>query len=247
MIHFLHGFTGSPSSWDAIRAPLPVATRAHALLGHHPTQLTDRTFSDEIARLSDEIENENENENENGNGNGNVLVGYSMGARLALALLARHPSRFRSAILIGLHPGLPETERAARAATDEKWASLAERDLASFVARWESQPLFSTQVRLDERTRDHQRAARLAHSPSGLALALRRLGLARMPAIDLASIATPVHLVAGSGDVKFVALAEHAASQLPRARVTVVEGAGHNVALERPERISRLIASEVPK
>ncbi|RLB41429.1 MAG: hypothetical protein DRH23_17845, partial [Deltaproteobacteria bacterium] len=37
-----------------------------------------------------------------------LLCGYSLGARLALGLLVRQPCLFDAALLIGLHPGLPD-------------------------------------------------------------------------------------------------------------------------------------------
>ena len=47
------------------------------------------------------------------------LVGYSMGARLALGILAEHPELWedgtiRGATLIGVNPGLEPEDRAAR-------------------------------------------------------------------------------------------------------------------------------------
>ena len=45
---------------------------------------------------------------------GSYLCGYSLGARVALGLLARHAHRFAGATLIGVHPGLSSPdERAA--------------------------------------------------------------------------------------------------------------------------------------
>src|SRR5207244_3830457 len=44
------------------------------------------------------------------------IVGYSMGARLGLALALRHPERCRGALLVGAQPGLRGAEGAARRA-----------------------------------------------------------------------------------------------------------------------------------
>src|SRR5262249_17290408 len=159
---------------------------APALFGHAPAELADRTFADELDRLASLLR-----------GGGVHLVGYSLGARLALALLARHPRLFRRATLIGAHPGLPARQRAARAPAHGGGAALTDLAPPPFAHAWEAHPLFPPQRRLSAPALARQRRQRLAHSPSGLARALRRLGLAAMPPVDLAAVAAPVHLVAG--------------------------------------------------
>jgi pimeloyl-ACP methyl ester carboxylesterase len=57
----------------------------------------------------------------------------------------------------------------------------------------------------------------------------------------LAGIDVPVGLVAGERDAKFRALAEAMAEGLPRGRLHVVPDAGHNVVLEQPAEIARLL------
>ena len=52
----------------------------------------------------------------------------------------------------------------------------------------------------------------------------------------------PVTLIAGARDEKFRAIAERMAASLPRARVEIVEGAGHAVQLERPDTVAALLA-----
>jgi 2-succinyl-6-hydroxy-2,4-cyclohexadiene-1-carboxylate synthase len=54
----------------------------------------------------------------------------------------------------------------------------------------------------------------------------------------LDSISTPVDLVAGALDPAYVDLAHRMAARLPRARVVIVDGAGHNVLLERPRELA---------
>ena len=58
----------------------------------------------------------------------------------------------------------------------------------------------------------------------------------RLPDLDL-----PVDLVVGERDEKFRAIAEKMAYALPRARVTVVPGAGHAVHLEAPDAVVELL------
>ncbi len=173
------------------------------------------------------------------------LVGYSLGARVALALLVRHRALFRAATLIGVHPGLSEpSERAARAQRDAQWIeTLRARGVEEFAQKWEQQPLFATQTALPESVRSEQRAERLRHDPEQLARALESLGLAQMPCFldDLPGLTQPVDLLAGAADESFCALAEKIASRLPRARVGIIPRAGHNAVLENPLTVARWI------
>ena len=111
----LHGFTGAPASWDGVRRSLDdaIPVLAPALLGHDGTAGSPaiRSFDDEVDRLAGAVR---------GAGlEGAHLAGYSLGGRVALGLLVRHPGRFAAATLIGAHPGLQDpadrAERAARA------------------------------------------------------------------------------------------------------------------------------------
>jgi 2-succinyl-6-hydroxy-2,4-cyclohexadiene-1-carboxylate synthase len=172
------------------------------------------------------------------------LVGYSLGARLGLGLLLRHPDLVASATLVGLQPGLTSlAHRDRRAKQDDEWVRLLEqRGIEAFVDAWEQQALFASQARLAPELRRAQRADRLSHHPGGLAWALRSLGTARMPSYweELPRVRIPVHLMAGQLDPKFTELGIHAARAL-RCRMTVVDAAGHNLVLERPDAVASAI------
>lgn len=248
----LHGFTGSPESWGVVRREIralagaptaPEEALAPAALGHAgpATTASAATWDDELDRLADLIRNTAVEPAH--------LVGYSMGGRLALGLLVRHPELFRSATLIGASPGLTDAaERAERAAQDEKWARLLDEEgLDSFVAAWEALPLFASQAGLPADALERQDRIRRSHDPAGLARSLRVLGLARMPDYrpQLPEVGIPVRLVVGERDDKFRRLAEAMAERLPRATVTVVPDAGHNLVLERPTEIAGLIREDL--
>jgi 2-succinyl-6-hydroxy-2,4-cyclohexadiene-1-carboxylate synthase len=177
---------------------------------------------------------------------GGGLVGYSLGARIALGLLVRHPSLFTTALLIGVHPGLSSAaQRAERERLDrERAEALRSHPLAHFVASWESMVLFHSQSELPEHTLAAQRAIRLSHDGSELARSLERCGLAQMPDYrsHLANVWHPVELITGERDAKFSELAVEMQQRLPSATVHVEPHCGHNVALERPALIAQRIA-----
>lgn len=233
----LHGFTGAPESWDAVRAALApgVGMTCPPLVGHDPGDaIRSPTFEAEVDRLARTLAGPD--------AAGVELAGYSQGGRLAVGLLVRHRRRFAAATLIGASPGLGrEAERRARRDADEKLGRRLEQEgLESFLDAWEKLPLFASQQHLPEAVLARQRAIRRRHRPEALARALRVLGLGRMPDYwpHLAELDIPVRLLVGELDTKFRRIAERMAELLPRGHLEVVPGVGHNLLLEAPERVA---------
>jgi 2-succinyl-6-hydroxy-2,4-cyclohexadiene-1-carboxylate synthase len=231
----LHGFTGRPESWNDVLARVPTASAlCPSLLGHGAGADGVRTFDDELDRLAAAL------------GPATVhLCGYSLGARLALGIAVRHPTRIARLTLIGVHPGLrSDAERDERRRADERWIELLERcGIEAFVDAWGTQPLFATQRRLPEAAQKRRRLERLSHDPRGLARSLRVTGLAEMPDLraHLGEVRVPVTLLTGELDAKFSALADDLVRLFPDARRKTVAGAGHDLLLERPD----LVATEL--
>lgn len=238
----LHGFTGSPRSWDRVATELfgTTAVFAPPLSGHgHPAaELT--VFEDEVDRIASELAARAPSWG---------IVGYSLGGRVALGLLVRHPGLFENAVLIGAQPGLEsEVERAERSKADlELCRILTEHGIAAFVSRWESAPLFASQANLPTSVLAAQRAERLRHDPLELSRSLRTTGLSVMPAYwaDLPKLRAPVHLVVGEHDAKFRSIAQRMQGLIPHATLTVVPGVGHNVVLEAPDEVTRAVARAI--
>jgi 2-succinyl-6-hydroxy-2,4-cyclohexadiene-1-carboxylate synthase len=165
-------------------------------------------------------------------------LGYSMGARLALACALRHPEKVASLVLLAGRAGIADdAERAARRAADEALAARLEaRGIEEFVDEWLAQPLFATLRGLGPRFMANERRARLANDPRELAASLRALGPAAQPPLfaELPRVQVPVLLVVGALDTRFVAIAHDLARRLPQAEVREIADAGHAAHLERP-------------
>ncbi len=234
MIGWLHGFAGAPAQWDAMDLP---GVRPW-LPGHGPDGApgTATTFEEAASTLLAPLRGVR------------VLVGYSMGARLALALALRGLPGLTAVVLVGGTPGIEDpAERAARIADDERLAhDLLDGGVDAFMDRWEALPLFATQSTLPREVRAAQRRWRTVHRPAGLAWALATLGTGAMPSYweALSCVTVPVHAVTGDLDAKFTAVAE-AMVRRSGGRVTHhrVPGCGHNVVLERPAAVRDLLRS----
>lgn len=180
-----------------------------------------------------------------------VLVGYSMGGRIAAETMVRHPGLPLAGLVLesaGLGPA-DDAARAALARRNGEWAArLREGGVAAFMNWWETLPLFATQRELPPATRVAIRADREAHGAETLARSLEAWG-AHHQAAESETVAAlaqmqvagrPVLYLAGSRDEKYAALAARVrAADLP---AMLVEGAGHNVHLEKPEVFSRAVA-----
>jgi len=178
---------------------------------------------------------------------GNVLLGYSMGGRLALQLLEGRGAvglgpptsfysaspvapQFTKAIIVSAGLNAPDDARRAR---DEEWARRFEHDdWASLMRDWNAQPVFGGHA-LARREEDYDR-----HE---LARQLREWSPAVLPPPRLESIETPILWIAGERDAKYVDVAQRAVARLPHAQVWICPQAGHRVPWEQPQRfVARL-------
>jgi 2-succinyl-6-hydroxy-2,4-cyclohexadiene-1-carboxylate synthase len=159
-----------------------------------------------------------------------ILGGYSMGARLALALALRRPEKIARLVLASGTAGIDDAaERAKRRADDEELSRFIEtHDIAAFVDRWQRHELVGL---------ESLRSQRLKNDPAKLASALRHLGTGSQPSYwnALHEIRTPVIFMAGARDAKFAGIAARMQARVPRSELRVVEECGHVIHVEKPE------------
>ena len=245
-----HGFTGSGAQW----APQVEAfaerfrTVAVDLLGHghsdapaDPERYCMERCVKDLHTLLDALGVERA-----------CWLGYSMGARVALAFALTHPGRVRALVLEGVTPGIEDAFlRRQRIADDEALAQRIERDgVERFVDDWMQQPLFASQARLGKAFLAAARAARCANSAVGLANSLRGMGTgAQEPLwVRLPTLTPPTLLVVGDEDMKFRAVAENMVLRTPRATIAIIPQAGHAAHLENARafnaRVLRFLTEE---
>ncbi len=235
---YLHGFLGAPAAWRAVTECAGDAdARCLQVPGHGLAPFTPPgSFEDVVDAVAAQALTDDRTE----------LVGYSLGARVALAIALRHPRRVARVVLVGVSYGLDDArDREARARSDDALARSLERDgVARFVDAWESIPLFDSQRALPPERLAPQRAWRTQHTAKGLAWSLRALGLGQMPSYRaaLARSTVPIALVTGARDDKFTAIAREMLRMRSGVAHTVVEGVGHNAVLEAPDAVARVIA-----
>jgi pimeloyl-ACP methyl ester carboxylesterase len=168
-----------------------------------------------------------------------ALVGLSLGAAVALQFALAHPARVRGLVLASF-----PAPRAAGgfAAVALEFADAIEREgLDAAGARY----VWGEASGLDAQGAALVRAGFLEHAPHAIAGLLRE-AIAVQPEVEalasrLAALELPVLVVVGAADRGSLGPSRALAAALPRARLEVVEGAGHVVNLARPDAVNRLL------
>ena len=173
-----------------------------------------------------------------------ILVGYSMGARMALHVALQHPKMVTHLVLISGTPGLKsESERDARRKSDDELADRIEQlGVPAFIDEWLALPIFSGLTKETD-----QRSERLNNTPKGLADSLRFAGTGTQESLwpHLQNLTMPTHLIVGEIDAKFTSIANDMKPLLQSGEVTIVPNVGHTVHLEDPITVSKLLDSVV--
>lgn len=231
----LHGFGGTHRAWDRVLAHLPAEryrSLALDLPGHG--ELADEpgpiTFGACVASVLDRAPERF------------VLVGYSMGGRIALHVALAAPEQIERLVLISTTAGIEDpNERARRRDADRRLAQeIDEGSIEDFIARWRAQPMFAEDPPgVDGLARADQSRNR----SDGIAAALRGVGTGEMQPLweRLCELRMPVTIVVGNRDVKFHSPGRRMADLLPHATLVIAQS-GHVLPLENPTAVAEAIA-----
>ena len=233
-IVLLHGWGLSSKVWAPLQAELPAAS-ALDLPGHGSALPAGDSLAAWAEALVAQLPD------------GAVLVGWSLGAQLALHIAAQHPHKAARLVLIAATPRFvqaPDWPAALPAAT-----------LAAFRADFDTTPdatqrrFTALQAMGDGRRRDVTAALNAALTPAddahraALACGLRLLADTDLRA-SIGSVRQPVRLIHGAEDrLMPAAAAEWLADTLPDGRLSVFKDCGHAPLLSRPADCAALIAA----
>jgi 2-succinyl-6-hydroxy-2,4-cyclohexadiene-1-carboxylate synthase len=223
MVLFIPGFMQRGDAWRPVAELLP--ERYPSVMLEH----VESSFERRLAEIAAAGENR-------------VLVGYSLGGRLALRAALRDPERYLGVVTIGATAGIDEPSlRSARAEADDRLAAWMEAaPIEDIVGVWERQPLFADQ---SEALVEAQRPGRLTQRPEALAMLLRTAGQGVLEPVwhELVRFELPLLAIAGARDEGYVSAARRIADTAPTGRAAIVEEAGHAVQLQRPDEVARLL------
>ena len=173
-----------------------------------------------------------------------VLIGYSMGARLALGISLLANNQSIGLVLISGNPGLEfDAERKERWQADQDWANRMEiESKASFLHDWYEQTVFSHTpfaIRSDEIMRKSN------YGSAAWPKVMRVNSVAKQPNYwpEIENLSMPVLAVAGEADEKYAKIAVRCVerSRSPLSRVEIFNECGHIVHHEQPEKLANSI------
>lgn len=212
----LHGQIGMASDWDSLAGKLAE--------GGHELKAVDLWSCLECGELRMEEFGRKLNEDQD---DGQILLGYSMGGRLALHALIDQPQKWKTAVIISAHPGLPAEERDSRRIVDEGWSSkVLDLPWDEFLNHWNNQGVLGNEVMSDRSLLKDRR--------SEISRAFRCWSLAEQEDLleKFQGLETPILWVVGERDEKFCKLGESACSKLQNATMFVISNSGHRVPWE---------------
>lgn len=233
-ILFLHGFLGAGKDWHSIgeRISNSYFVILPDLPGHAGSSFLPEsqcTFDSTILKLNNLLLRLNARDV--------TLVGYSMGARIALYMAMEYQDRLNSVVLEGCNPGIRSDD--TRGARNEWEQRIIDRlnllSISEFVDEWYNMPLFRS-IRSNRVLFEALRENRIQdQNVDGLIASIKGVGLGCQPNLwsRLGKINPPVLLLAGELDEKFRAISEEMSRDLAKAQFEVIGNAGHMAHYER--------------
>lgn len=228
-IWFLHGFLGKPQDGDFLQS---ISDCEAELLNFFQMEKLNpqQSFMQWSQNFCDHVKSQSRENAEN------ILIGYSLGGRLAAHAFAHSPGLFSKLILISSHLGLesPE-EKLKRKLGDKAWAEkFLKLPWSELMTQWFSQEVFQGQrdvVRIED---DFDREL-LASALTNWSLSMQMNLLSK-----LIHHQEKISYLYGEKDEKFKNLA--LLYQLKGLQVVEVPHSSHRVILDQPAWVSDFIS-----
>ncbi len=172
----------------------------------------------------------------NGCGEGDILLGYSMGGRLALHAVLDDPGRWKGVVIVSAHLGLAAEERERRRVMDDIWISkLGSMGWSDFLGEWNGQEVLGGDFMPDRFLLERRREE--------VSRSFEFWSVSEQEDLyeDLRELEVPVLWVVGADDGKFVAQGRRAMEVLDNGELVIVEGSGHRVPWESGAEFARVL------
>lgn len=242
---FLHGFLGIPADWDQVIRRIKtdlegtgVGPNFHPLDYFNLPKLSPKnTFEKVATEFVNTIESTTSSSRK-------ILVGYSLGGRLALHIFEKKPDLFERVICVSTNPGFrssQEDEQSERESRDQFWSELfLNHNWNEVVAKWNEQEVFSGSVNEPARESSLYRRDLLAKALVNWSLAKqtdKRLLIRKYP--------KKIIMVVGDKDKKFIELNRALLKENPDIGIKMIASAGHRVLFDNPPELARVISASV--
>ncbi len=233
----LHGFLGQPQDLRALKAAIQVK---HPEVDFQTVDLylsltatTKKSFQD-WAKKFNQIQ-------KSGHVERNILLGYSMGGRLALQAALDKPGLWDEVVLISAHPGLADEEsKSYRLQTDTDWAEkFVKLPWHEVVKLWNDQPVFAGS--------DRPMREDLEKKRKEISQVMVNWSLAKQDFLgeSLIGLKPKLHWYAGEKDLKFVQLFQHLKAEGFIEDMHIIKDAGHRVIFDQPQDLANQLVQNL--
>lgn len=233
----LHGFLGQPTDWDLIQSYLMVSPLAHRFewwsvdYMKDPQLTPDHDFQNWATHFNQQVRARFPT-------GPRILLGYSLGGRLALQALKAAPDLFDGAVLVSTNPGLQrDKEKQDRLLSDQQWAArFLELPWSELMQAWNAQAVFKDSLAEPRRIESEYDRTRLTQ-------ALTEWSLARQE--DLREVITQqaakILWISGEKDIKFVSIAMELQKRSLALKTETVSKSSHRVLFDQPGELAQKI------
>ena len=241
----LHGFLGLPRDWENVIENINADLEGSGIEGvYHKIDYFNRpnlgpknkleTVAPEFINYISSIASHPRK----------VLVGYSLGGRMALHIFEKNPEMFEHLVLVSTHPGLKpfqEPEIKERESRDLFWSELfLNHNCEEVVQKWNEQSVFEGSEFEPERDASHYRRDLLSKALVNWSLskqADKRMILKRH--------SKKISFVIGERDKKFIELGRTFMSEIPDIHLEMISLAGHRVLFDNALELAKVISASV--
>lgn len=222
----IHGFLGNPSDWMRLGLEKRVKLEVS-----YPNLLAD---PDSIVPYREWAEAFNSRISQP-----TILVGYSLGGRLAMHAALHSPHLYQGLVIISSHYGLTdENEKSARLEHDQKWANrFRKENWEQVIKAWNSQPVFQNDTHTFSRNEQD-------FSRESLARALDIWSLGRQENLKkrVEELSVPAMFVAGEYDKRYVTLTRSLDLSSPHSNIWIATESGHRVPWQQPNKFTKQLS-----
>jgi 2-succinyl-6-hydroxy-2,4-cyclohexadiene-1-carboxylate synthase len=248
-IYFLHGFLGLPKDWEPIAKQLENQFKCQTVLVDYLNQAhlgPKHSFEDWAQHFNREVETSSASVSKN------ILVGYSLGGRLALHALESHPRLWNQVFCLSTNPGFDDDkttydalseERRQRWLSDSLWAEeFQSLSWNKVLSKWNAQAVFAKSSKEPLRNEAD-------YSKESLSLALIRWSLSKQRNLRpiIRKHVDRLQWMVGERDQKFISITDNIYKKIPELRWNKVPEASHRLIFDNSKFVADRLADYIRK
>ncbi len=168
-----------------------------------------------------------------------VLLGYSLGGRLALHAILQRPELWRAAVIVGANFGIkdPAVREARYQADLKRGQQFITEPWETLMAQWDANPVFCGRPFQGKRREKDFSKEKIRRLFDIFSVGKQEYLLPRFA--DISSL--PILYVSGEEDKTYAAIGEQFAATCPTATHQVIANAGHRAPWDNPDEFSQVV------